>query len=332
MVVMTWEDRDGFELAVMYLRMMGCNESEQYHLGGGAQAASLSTEVASFFERHDVFPRFDHLMGILAEKRDTSQQQRLKGIVFVQQKTTAHILSHFINTDSDISGLRAVPLHSVTTAPPTPSLSLSPAAAKTNMEAFASGEAGVNVLVTTVVAEEGVDIASANCVIRFDPVLTGVSFVQGRGRARQADSSFVIMSQKAGASVEMLMEAEQVQRRLVSSFNPQMTKPSEEDLRRDRVAQASRERGAKQLVIAAASSRREGGMQALHLFCVKTKVALREHAKAKQGGTDSGFRCTLVYKSVLREASGAGSGKTKKEAKKLAGHELLLALAAQLQA
>jgi superfamily II DNA or RNA helicase len=52
------------------------------------------------------------------------------------------------------------------------------------LRAFADGT--VNLLITTVVAEEGMDVPAANCVLRFDPMLNAVSLVQGRGRARHA--------------------------------------------------------------------------------------------------------------------------------------------------
>ena len=48
---------------------------------------------------------------------------------------------------------------------------------------FESGE--LNLLIATAMAEEGLDVATANCVIRFDPVQTPVSLVQARGRARE---------------------------------------------------------------------------------------------------------------------------------------------------
>jgi hypothetical protein len=38
-----------------------------------------------------------------------------------------------------------------------------------------------------------VGVQAANCVVRFDEVQTPVSLVQSRGRARQADASFLIM-------------------------------------------------------------------------------------------------------------------------------------------
>ncbi|KNC87489.1 hypothetical protein SARC_00375, partial [Sphaeroforma arctica JP610] len=56
---------------------------------------------------------------------------------------------------------------------------------------FASGS--VCVLLSTSVTGEGLDIPSANTVIRFDSILTPTSLVQSRGRARAHDSRFVVM-------------------------------------------------------------------------------------------------------------------------------------------
>ena len=41
---------------------------------------------------------------------------------------------------------------------------------------FASG--ACNLLIATAVAEEGMDVQAANCIIRFNPMLNSVSFVQ----------------------------------------------------------------------------------------------------------------------------------------------------------
>ena len=143
-VVMSWEERDGNELAVMFLRMMKCHEPGSYHELSTAAGQMLQwAEVAAFFEAFEVLPRFDHLKGILAEKKE-SFQLKFRGIIFVQQKTTAHTLTHFVNMDNGLRrmGFKAVTLHSVTTDPPTPSLSLTTREAQANMEGFSSGAHG----------------------------------------------------------------------------------------------------------------------------------------------------------------------------------------------
>ncbi len=87
-----------------------------------------------------------------------------------------------------------------------------------NLQQFASGEAYL--LISTVVAEEWLNIPAANCVIQFNPVLNTVSFNQGGGRACQESSSFVIMSEQAGQSAEALARAKQQQLSIAQNFQP----------------------------------------------------------------------------------------------------------------
>merc|ERR1719215_2488749 len=86
------------------------------------------------------------------------------------------------------------------------------------------------------------DVPAANCVIRFDPMLNSVSFVQGRGRARQADSSFVVLSERADRTVAMLAGVEQQQLEIVRNFQPL---PPAQGNEKERTAQLSREANAR---------------------------------------------------------------------------------------
>jgi endoribonuclease Dicer len=54
----------------------------------------------------------------------------------------------------------------------------------------------VNLLFTTDVTEEGIDVPNCSCVIRFDLPRTVCSYVQSRGRARRSSSSFVLMIER----------------------------------------------------------------------------------------------------------------------------------------
>ncbi|KIJ63284.1 hypothetical protein HYDPIDRAFT_113252 [Hydnomerulius pinastri MD-312] len=56
-------------------------------------------------------------------------------------------------------------------------------------------DGGLNLLVATSVAEEGLDFPACDLVIRFDPLHHMVGYVQSRGRARTKSSTFVIMVQ-----------------------------------------------------------------------------------------------------------------------------------------
>ncbi len=51
----------------------------------------------------------------------------------------------------------------------------------------------INLIITTNVLEEGIDISSCNVVICFDPPKNLKSFIQRRGRARKQESKYIIM-------------------------------------------------------------------------------------------------------------------------------------------
>nr|AJA90772.1 Dicer-like 3 [Ginkgo biloba] len=54
----------------------------------------------------------------------------------------------------------------------------------------------VNVLVTTNVAEEGIDVQGCSCIIRFDLPRTVRSYIQSRGRARRPQSHYVVLLER----------------------------------------------------------------------------------------------------------------------------------------
>ncbi|KAL6238625.1 hypothetical protein BDW75DRAFT_247011 [Aspergillus navahoensis] len=63
---------------------------------------------------------------------------------------------------------------------------------------FRSGE--INCLFATSVAEEGLDIADCNLVVRFDLFNTMIQYVQSRGRARQANSTYASLIERDNQS------------------------------------------------------------------------------------------------------------------------------------
>ncbi|KAI0373696.1 P-loop containing nucleoside triphosphate hydrolase protein [Pilatotrama ljubarskyi] len=87
-----------------------------------------------------------------------------------------------------------------------------------------------NLIVSTSVAEEGIDIQACGSVIRFDPPPNVVAWAQSRGRARRKRSSFIIMFEKTGP--QKVKEWEETERRMMVAYNdPQrdVTIPVEED-------------------------------------------------------------------------------------------------------
>ncbi|CAN0472862.1 unnamed protein product, partial [Hapterophycus canaliculatus] len=111
-------------------------------------------------------------------------------------------------------------LHSAS-SPATASLALSKKDTQKRIDAFRCGS--VNLLLATEVAEEGMDIPAANCVIRYDPLEHVVSMVQGRGRAREKESSFVVLHERPDRTVADLEAVEQRRVQTLHDFEPEPT-------------------------------------------------------------------------------------------------------------
>ncbi|KAF9212827.1 Dicer-like protein 1 [Podila verticillata] len=62
-----------------------------------------------------------------------------------------------------------------------------------------------NLIVSTNVAEEGLDIQPCNVVIRFDPVNTTTSYIQSRGRARKKDSRYIMLQECSNHQEEAML-------------------------------------------------------------------------------------------------------------------------------
>ncbi|KAF9924798.1 Dicer-like protein 1 [Linnemannia zychae] len=92
-----------------------------------------------------------------------------------------------------------------------------------------------NLLVSTSVAEEGLDIQPCNIVIRFDPVITTISYIQSRGRARQKNSRYIMMMEYDNrgeeAALEKIQTGEKTMRDWCHSLDSErlMRKPSSID-------------------------------------------------------------------------------------------------------
>jgi superfamily II DNA/RNA helicase len=165
----------------------------------------------------------------------------LRCIIFVQQRVTTHILKHFIDSEPELRFIRSDVIYA-TSSPATAELSVTASQARERLSNFATGQ--INVLIATSVAEEGMDIPAANCVVRFDHVQTPVSLVQSRGRARQLDSAFVVMREDSSRTVCDLQAAEQQQHAVIAAINTTGIVVDENMHQKKLVAQASRKRGA----------------------------------------------------------------------------------------
>ena len=110
-------------------------------------------------------------------------------------------------------------------------------------------------------------------------------FVQGRGRAREVDSSFIILSEQAGRSAEQLAAAEQRQLAVAQSLEPTVRGLAE--LEKELVAQRTRECGARH-VLETAQLEEGNGVLSAHSTCTARRpklICLRQCSRKEMNGS-----------------------------------------------
>ncbi|XP_047327268.1 endoribonuclease Dicer homolog 3a-like [Impatiens glandulifera] len=110
-------------------------------------------------------------------------------LIFVERIITAKVIERVMKTITCLSHLT---VSYITGSSSTDGLT--PKLQKDMLESFRSGK--VNLLFTTDVLEEGIDVPNCSSVIRFDLPKTVRSHIQSRGRARQCDSQFIVMLER----------------------------------------------------------------------------------------------------------------------------------------
>ena len=340
-LVVFWEESE--DEAATILDMFGCTGSLSYNAStrekGDVWPSHVLQNIRAFWAGVPAtFPRYEHLKDVLLEKYKHhggdgggggGGGRSFRGIVFVRQRVTTHALAHMIASDRRMASRFSTACLYASSSAATASLSVTKAQAQASIRAFRSGT--VNLLLATVVAEEGMDIPAANCVVRYDEMVHAVSLVQGRGRAREEDSSFVVLRERSDRTTADLEAVERQQQRVVKKFKPPATGSAAAAAADEALAaaQRSREKGARVVLLATAAADGGGALSALNLFCKKTKTVLEEDWNKEAGEL---WACTLSYESSLRELAAVGMAPSKKVAKKIAAAKLLADLGAAVPA
>lgn len=97
------------------------------------------------------------------------------------------------------------------------------------LDAFRDGD--MNLIVSTAVAEEGIDIQACGSVIRWDPPKNMKSWVQSRGRARKKRSTFSLLCKEGSSQQSDMAKWIEEERQMLESIHNQSRKAeSREDL------------------------------------------------------------------------------------------------------
>ncbi|OIW14956.1 hypothetical protein TanjilG_30675 [Lupinus angustifolius] len=149
--------------------------------------SEVEFDYSKAVELRHISPKLLELIKIFQSLGESS---KMSCLIFVERKLTAKLMEKFLKKVSQISHFTV----SYITGGNTAVDALTPKKQKEILDSFRSG--GVNLLITTDVAEEGIDVPNCSCVIRFDLPKTVRSYVQSRGRCRQPNSQFIVMLER----------------------------------------------------------------------------------------------------------------------------------------
>ncbi|KAG0140405.1 hypothetical protein CROQUDRAFT_53300 [Cronartium quercuum f. sp. fusiforme G11] len=140
-------------------------------------------------------PKFQALIRVLLEYKDTKGDNKsFHGMIFAERRTHAQLLHRMM---SRCVALKEFIKSCALTGHATNGRSggcddgMASKAQNRAVENFRTGE--TNLAIATNVAEEGLDFRACRVVIRFDEINTWKGYIQSRGRARAANSDYIVL-------------------------------------------------------------------------------------------------------------------------------------------
>ncbi|TCD70873.1 Dicer-like protein 2 [Steccherinum ochraceum] len=168
--------------------------------------------------------RVRRLIQTLSREEEISrlQDEAYSGIVFVQRRDSVLVLGEILSRLPATSQLFRIGclLGSSNSFKRHSFLDITRALLKETptdvIQDFRNGDK--NLIVSTAVAEEGLDIQACGNVIRFDPPPNMVAWAQSRGRARRKKSRFIIMFDNVNGH-SRVQEWEEMERQMMALYN-----------------------------------------------------------------------------------------------------------------
>lgn len=158
----------------------------------GIQSARKLVQAHQFMDPEEfLLSSKVHLLLRLLTEHFNNGKDRVRCIVFVEQRWTAKLLADLLLQEGiiKIPGLKVGVLMGANQDDNCSSTSFRQQLV--TIIKFKDGD--LNCIFATSVAEEGLDIPDCNLIIRFDLYKTMIQYIQSRGRARQAQSTYIHM-------------------------------------------------------------------------------------------------------------------------------------------
>ncbi|KAF3767855.1 dicer-like endonuclease [Cryphonectria parasitica EP155] len=139
----------------------------------------------------------------------------IRCIVFVERRWTAKLLTDFFESHAaEIPGLKVGSLMGANAEGGSSQTSF-----REQIRTILSFKKGnTNCIFATSVAEEGLDIPDCNLIIRFDICKTMIQYIQSRGRARQADSTYIHLIEGGNGDHRRIMHQNAENEKLLRRF------------------------------------------------------------------------------------------------------------------
>ncbi|KAF2847785.1 dicer-like protein-like protein 2 [Plenodomus tracheiphilus IPT5] len=254
------------------------------------------------------------------------------GLVFIEQRVFVAGLAHILATHPRIQGLFRVGTFVGTSESSKRNANIAnfvePRNQQSTLDDFRTGR--TNLILTTSVLEEGIDVLSCNLVLCFERPKNLKSFVQRRGRARKQGSKYIIFTPQVPGS----RSSESWQ-----SLEAEMRRAYEDDLRLVQIAD-ERENGEEKddgrefrVPSTGALLTLDNASQHLYHFCAVSAtdsfVDSRpqfEFSDLRTGSITSQVRLPIFIDPSVRKASCLKSWKTERMARKDAAFEAYKAL------
>ena len=160
-------------------------------------------------------------------------------------------------------------------------------------------------------------------MISYDHIKDAVELCQRTGRARDHDSSIVILDERPDRPLAMLEDVRAMQDEIVQAFDPSATNPHQNNPQMEQARQLNREQTALRRILEKHPRCHQHSLKAIHEYTQKTRASLMDEYSMCGHGR---FQCTLTYQSSLRNISVNGEHTSKKNAKQFCALALLATL------
>uniref|UniRef100_A0A8B9KCM4 RNA helicase n=1 Tax=Astyanax mexicanus TaxID=7994 RepID=A0A8B9KCM4_ASTMX len=130
--------------------------------------------------------------------KEFTTREKARGIIFTQTRLSAIALSQWIQENPKFEDVGVKASHLIGGGDQSVVKPMTSAEQKNVLNKFREGE--INLLIATTVAEEGLDVAECNVVVRYCLVTNETAMIQARGRGRAEDSSYTVV-EEAGSGV-----------------------------------------------------------------------------------------------------------------------------------